>query len=182
MNRTGLLSPKITPDEFLRLPDEGMGFEHVDGELRESEVSKPSSRIAHQIATRLENFSVSHFPGWVFGDGCFYRCFPDDASRVRRADTSFIAFERMTPEEYYEDGFTEIAPDLVVEVTSPSNTVYDVDRKIGEWLAAGVRLVWEVNPEARTVQIYRIDGSVALFRKAPTPSPPNPSCQGFPFP
>jgi Uma2 family endonuclease len=81
---------------------------------------------------------------------------------------SFIALTRMTPEEYAEDGHTEMAPDLAVEVTSPNDTVYDVDRKIRERLAAGVRLVWEINPEEKTVQVHRPDGTVTCLKNSDT--------------
>jgi Uma2 family endonuclease len=59
-----------------------------------------------------------------------------------------------------EAGHLPIHPDLAVEVTSPGDSVYEVDQKIQEYLAAGVSLVWEVNPELRTILIHRQDGTV----------------------
>jgi Uma2 family endonuclease len=159
---------RVSPEEFLRLPDEGLGFELVDGELRQRNVSKQSCRVAGEVHARLHAFCSLRHPGWLFPEGNSYRCFAADPDRVRRADVSFIAHSRMTPQEYAEEGFTEIAPDLAVEVTSPTDTVYDVDRKIREWLAAGVRLVWEVNPVEQTVQIHRPDGTVTFLKKADT--------------
>ncbi|SNS29837.1 Putative restriction endonuclease [Geodermatophilus pulveris] len=65
------------------------------------------------------------------------------ADRVPDADTS---------------GFPALAPDLVVEVVSPSDRATQVTAEALEWLHAGVRLVWVVDPETRTVTAYRPDG------------------------
>ncbi|HEY2785122.1 MAG TPA: Uma2 family endonuclease [Fimbriiglobus sp.] len=167
MKRTTTIQ-KYSPDDLLQMPDEGLGFELIDGELRERNVSKQSSLVAGEVHFHLRLFGQAKSIGWFFPEGNSYRCFPDDPDRVRRADVSFIARSRMTPEEYVEEGHTEIAPDLAVEVTSPNDTVYDVDRKIREWLAAGVRLVWEINPEEKTVQIYRPDGTVTFLKSSDT--------------
>ena len=76
-------------------------------------------------------------------------------SKVRRADVSFIRYERYSLEQLSEDGFTFIAPDLAVEVVSPNDLVGELDEKIDEYLRAGVRLVWVVRPAARAVQVFR---------------------------
>lgn len=145
----------VTPDDLLRMGDEGKGYELVDGELRELPVSRKSSRVAGQIYNRLENFCAGGRPAWVFPEGTSYRCFADDPGRVRRPDVSVVLLGRMTAEEYDEDGHCPTAPDLVVEVVSPTDIAREVKEKIDEWLAAGVRLLWEVYPESRTVRVYR---------------------------
>lgn len=145
----------VTPDDLLRLGDEGKGYELVDGELRELSVSRKSSRVAGQIYNRLENFCAAGRPAWVFPEGTSYRCFADDPGRVRRPDTSVILLARMTAEEYDEDGHCPIPPDLVVEVVSPTDIARDVQEKMREWKAAGVKLVWEVYPDTRSVHVHR---------------------------
>jgi Uma2 family endonuclease len=52
-----------------------------------------------------------------------------------------------------------IAPDLVVEVTSPSDGIYDLEEKVEEFLRVGVRLIWLIYPEVRVIQVIRSDGS-----------------------
>src|SRR5688572_5220657 len=52
-------------------------------------------------------------------------------------------------------GHTRIAPDLAVEVISPNDLATEIDEKIAEYLAAGVRLVWVVNPQMKSVRIHR---------------------------
>jgi Uma2 family endonuclease len=63
------------------------------------------------------------------------------------------------------EGHMILAPDLVVEVVSPNDLVYRVDEKVEEWLGAGVPLIWVVNPIARTVRVYRADGTGPFLRE-----------------
>jgi Uma2 family endonuclease len=69
------------------------------------------------------------------------------------------------PGERFPEGYVRIAPDLAVEVISPNDLAYEVDDKVEEYLRAGVRLVWVVNPQTRTVRIHRADGSIAQRRE-----------------
>ncbi len=58
-----------------------------------------------------------------------------------------------------------LAPELVVEVLSESNTRAEMDRKRGEYFAAGVLQVWEFNPDSRNVTVYDADGKVTLLEQ-----------------
>ena len=66
------------------------------------------------------------------------------------------------------EGFAELAPDLVVEVLSPDDRPGGVLAKIGDWLNAGCRLVWIVDPRRRHVRVYRADGSESIVTEAGT--------------
>ncbi|MDB5311639.1 MAG: hypothetical protein JWO38_5841 [Gemmataceae bacterium] len=160
--------PTMTPDDLLRMPDGGKGFELVDGELRELNVSARSSRVGGQVYHRLENYSRTHTPGWVFPPETGFRCFADAPGRVRKPDTAFVSLSRMTPAEYESEGFIEIVPDLVAEVISPNDNAEDVEDKIEEWLAAGVNTVWEIYPANRVIRAYRPAGTITLFRVSDT--------------
>src|SRR5207245_2261491 len=63
------------------------------------------------------------------------------------------------PGERLPGGFSTVAPDLVAEVVSPGDTFYEINQKVNEYLAAGVRLIWVVNTQAREVIIFRPAGS-----------------------
>jgi Uma2 family endonuclease len=165
--------PPVTPDDLLRMPDSGKGFELVNGELKELSVSRKSSHVAGEIYLRVKLHSNANQPGWVFPEGTSYRCFSDDPDRVRRPDTSYIALSRMTAEQYDEDGHCPIVPDLAVEVISPTDNAEQVEDKIGEWLAAGVKVLWEVYPNTRVVRAHRPDGTITLFRAADTLTAPD---------
>ncbi|HTE19506.1 MAG TPA: Uma2 family endonuclease, partial [Armatimonadota bacterium] len=132
----------------------------VDGELVEQDMGAQSSWIAGEILRTVGNFCSRHNLGWVFNADCGYQCFPDARDKVRRPDVSFIARGRL-PEDRIPDGHVPVPPDLAVEVVSPHDRFYEVERKVGEYLRAGVRLVWVVNPHERTVQVYRHDDSVS---------------------
>src|SRR6266702_923945 len=59
-------------------------------------------------------------------------------------------------------GFPDLAPDLVVEVLSPGDRAGEILAKVADWLSAGTRLVWVVDPERRLARIYRHDGSETI--------------------
>lgn len=159
----------ITAEQFLRMPDEGKGYELVDGRREKIHVSNTSSRIAHILATLLENFCQARHPGWVYSEGNSYACFPGRPDTVRRPDVSYIALARMTPEQYAEPGFCPIVPDLVVEVLSPNDRAYRVQQKIVEWVDVGVPLIWVIYPELRMVQVYQNGTpSVNMLRETDT--------------
>jgi len=151
-----------SPEELLTLPD-GDAYELVGGELVERKMGAKSSYIAGKFYARLDRFCVDQCPGWVFPEGTSFQCFPDDPKKVRRADVSFIRFGRL-PREQPPEGHIRIAPDLAVEVVSPNDLAYDVDSKVEDYLQAGVRLVWVVNPPTRTVRVHRPDGPGATLR------------------
>ena len=77
-----------------------------------------------------------------------------DPDTVRAPDIAFVAQENFA-EKMSSDAFWPGAPDLAVEVLSPNDKTGDVDEKIQNWLNAGVRLVWVVDPKLRTVTCYR---------------------------
>jgi Uma2 family endonuclease len=91
-----------------------------------------------------------------------YQCFADDPTKVRKPDVSFIQASRL-PASERPTGHCQIAPDLAVEVVSPNDLFEDVSRKVEEYLAAGVRLVWVIDPKAERVFIYRQDGSATIL-------------------
>jgi Uma2 family endonuclease len=71
---------------------------------------------------------------------------------VRAPDLAFVARDRLPADPR---GFARLAPDLVVEIVSPSNTVSEIQGKVSDYLDAGTRLVWVVEPRGRTVTVYR---------------------------
>ena len=73
---------------------------------------------------------------------------------VRAPDIAFIARENL-PEQDPSEAYWPGAPDLAVEVLSPNDKRGEVDEKIESWLAAGVRLLWVVDPQLRNVTSYR---------------------------
>jgi Uma2 family endonuclease len=154
-------SPKTyTPEELLRLPDGGKGFELVDGRLVEKNMGGFASYVALRLGSRLVQFGEDRGLGCAFDSEGSYQCFPDAPRKVRKPDLSFIRRGRL-PDEVIPSGHIKIPPDLAVEVVSPNDTAYEVDGKVVEYLGAGVPLVWVVYPETRSIHVYRSDGTAS---------------------
>jgi Uma2 family endonuclease len=122
-----------------------------------------SSWVGGQLFRLLAEFTQPNTLGWVWPADLTYRCFANPKT-ARKPDVSFIRRGRL-PNEELPAGELRLPPDLAVEVVSPNDTVYELDTKVEEYLAAGVRLVWVINPEARIAIIHRLDGSMAKVRE-----------------
>jgi Uma2 family endonuclease len=78
-----------------------------------------------------------------------------DPDTVRGADVAFLSAERYARSKEATRGFLDVAPDLIVEVLSSSESRASVDEKLGEYFACGVRLVWVALAATTTVRAYR---------------------------
>jgi hypothetical protein len=90
----------------------------------------------------------------------------DRAARLTVRVGVFVAFisrDRLTG--IPEAGYAELAPDLVVELLSPSDRPGEVLDKVGQWLSAGVRLVWVIDPARRLARVYRADGTESIVQR-----------------
>lgn len=149
---------RFTPDDLLRLPD-GKCFELVDGQLVEKNVSVLSSLVGGNVLAAIWQFVRAEHLGHVGGPDLGLQCYPDDPEKIRRPDVAFVCQNRIS-DRILQDSYLRIAPDLVVEVISPNDVAYELERKIQEYLSAGVQLIWIVYPEQRTVRIHRGDGTI----------------------
>jgi Uma2 family endonuclease len=156
--------PTYTPEDLLALPNNGKGYELVGGHLVEKNMGGFASWVAGRVLQLLAVFGQDRGLGWVLDAEGSYQCFTDDPRKVRKPDVSFIRLGRL-PGERLPDGHVGIPPDLAVEVVSPNDTAYEVDAKVQEYLAAGVPLVWVVNPQTRTIHVYQGDGPVQRLQE-----------------
>ncbi|MBI4568483.1 MAG: Uma2 family endonuclease [Planctomycetes bacterium] len=156
--------PLVTPEQFLALEDGG-AYELEDGVLVERNLGAALSWVTGRILLALAVFVDNGSRGWVFPSDTNYRCFPGHPDRMRKPDVSFVASGRF-PDGRVPEGEITIAPDLVVEVTSPRDIYERVEQKAEEYLAAGVRLVWVVRPMLRSVRVCRADGSTVVLKES----------------
>ena len=73
---------------------------------------------------------------------------------VRIPDVSFVSWDQLPKRRVPRVAIADLAPDLAVEVISPSNTAREMERKLQDFLAAGVQLVWYVYPEPQEIHVY----------------------------
>jgi Uma2 family endonuclease len=152
-----------TNDEVLRAWHEG-GIEFINGQLVETPSSRESSRVAVQIGSLLQRNVEQTGEATIFDCSLGYQCFAEEPSRYRKPDVSAIRRERLAGLDP-DPGLMPIPADLVVEVISPGDTVYDVSKKIEEYLENGFKLIWVVHPNTKTVVIHRADGSVGKLHE-----------------
>jgi Uma2 family endonuclease len=155
----------MTADEFydwvLRPENQGRHFELVRGEV--VEMSRPGELhgvICANVAWVLNNYVRQRRRGRVLSNdpGIILEKDPDT---VRGPDVAF--FDDTRPYDQLNPKWAEGVPVLAVEVLSPNDRIGKVTRRINEFLRAGTRLVWLVDPDARDVTVYRPGQSPQAF-------------------
>ena len=141
----------ITPADLLDMEGAGL-YELVEGRLVEKPMGYLANKVGAKVSSRLVAYSEAGGGGDVLQEQSF-QCFPHDDDLVRRPDVAFIAAARVPA--CLPRGHVRFAPDLAVEVISPTNTVLEMDEKLADYWSAGVPMVWIVNPDARLVRVHR---------------------------
>jgi Uma2 family endonuclease len=165
---TGQSSPPaprhITVAEFFELyGDKPYKVEVIDGEVVEmSPTQRDSQRPSHTLYDSLKPYAVQHQLGEVWIESTYVLEADDRTDWVRgsrQPDVSFISRDRIAAHDakYGMGGPWRLAPDLAVEVISPTDKYSDVLQKITDYLRYGVRLIWLIDPQNRTVQVYTPD-------------------------
>jgi Uma2 family endonuclease len=161
----------MTADQLLAYNARGKRAELVRGQLVVREPAgyqhgSIAARVLVRIATFLESDQAARAARHPLGEvlaaetGFTLQREPDT---VRAPDVAFVAWERIPSASSI--GFAELAPDLAVEVLSPSDRPGDVLTKVADWLTAGTALVWVIDPVRRVARVYRADGSEAIVNE-----------------
>ena len=149
----------FTAEELLRLPTDGRRMELVKGKVYElPPAGARHGSVAINIGTLLNAHVRLNSLGHVFAaeTGFVIHRNPDT---VLAPDVAFVDQKRLSQDEL-PTGFLELAPDLVVEVVSPSESAREVNEKAEAWLRAGTRRVWIINPANRSASVYRSPGDI----------------------
>ncbi|MEO7998687.1 MAG: Uma2 family endonuclease [Gemmatimonadaceae bacterium] len=160
---------RMTAEQLLGYDIPGKRVELVRGRLL---VREPASFSHGSIALRIGVALTNHLTseqaqhGWSLPRGRLATADPGFTlarrpDTVRAPDIAYVSRERHAAP--MPDGFPEFAPDLAVEVRSPSDRVGAVAAKVGDWLSAGTALVWVVDPPRKSVVVYRADESVSVL-------------------
>jgi Uma2 family endonuclease len=148
------LAPKLyTAEELLRLDREGCRHELFRGELREMPLpGAEHGNLAERLGSRASVFVDDHDLGQCFTAETGF-LLERDPDTVRGADWAFVRKERLP--ERLPQGYLSLAPDIALEVRSPSSREAEVAEKLRFWLEKGTRIVWDLDPAARTVTVHR---------------------------
>lgn len=144
----------ITAAALLQKPEDGYRYELVQGELvRMSPTGGRHGIIAMGLGRLLGNWADEYQIGVVCAAETGFKL-KSDPDTVRAADVSLVRHSRITAQGAPET-FWEGAPDLAVEVLSPSDRMGDVLEKVRDYLDAGTDQVWIVDPQSATLSVYR---------------------------
>lgn len=150
----------MTADDLLALNLQDKRTELVRGQLV---VREPAGFrhgvVAMELAAQLAGFAKAHALGVVVAAETGFKL-SSNPDTVRAPDVGFISAARVPSP--LPRGYANIAPDLAVEVLSPDDRAGEVLAKVSDWLSAGSRLVWVIDPDRRLARVYRADGSESL--------------------
>jgi Uma2 family endonuclease len=148
-----------TSEDLASLEGDGYRYDLLEGNLiRVSPAGFRHGRLAAEIARRLGNFLAQHPAlGVVVGAETGFRL-SRNPDTVLGPDAAVVVSGRLPPSEA-QIGFLELAPDLAVEIVSPTDRWTTVSGKVDAYLAAGVRVVWVIEPDARAVRVYSAEGA-----------------------
>ena len=155
-----------TVNDLLSAPDDGYRYELIRGML----VKRPASGFEHGVCSANINMSIgayvqAHRLGVTLIVVTFLLATDPDHARI--PDVAFVSAERLHLIEDRARAFPA-APDLAVEVISPSDRLTQVREKVADWLAHGVRIVIVVNPRNRTVQVHLQQRAMVTLMEADT--------------
>ena len=154
--------PPLTVEDYERLPEEGLYRLELD---RGQVVREPRPGLDHQWLTarligRLLRYAEDA-GGMVLTEAGFV--LSDDPATVRIPDVAYVSDDRL-PDGGVPQGMGRMAPDLAVEIITPSNTASGMEAKLVDYLDAGVRMVWLIYPARRHITVYRAGPDTGIER------------------
>jgi Uma2 family endonuclease len=167
MDHAGASSGLLTADEFMRLPDRGRTLELVRGRVVELvppgfEHGAVLGNVLFLLSLHVRNGDLGVVTGGDAG-----HLLARDPDTIRGPDVAFVARERI-PAAGLPTSYWPGAPDLAVEIVSPHDAFSHIEQKTREYLDAGAREVWIVDPRLRQVRVSSADGAIRIVRAGET--------------
>lgn len=160
------LPGRATEEDVVRAEEkENVLCELVDGVLVEKVMGYPESSLACELIFHLRSYLKEHNVGILGGESGATRLLP---GLIRMPDVSFVSWERLKDPAAAAEPILGVAPDLAVEVLSKGNTRGEMRQKLKEYFLAGVRLVWYVDPKAKTVRVFAAPDVVTTLGESQT--------------
>lgn len=158
---------KLTADELLALKEDGNRYELISGELHKmSPAGSEHGIIAGRIYRRLGDFVERNNLGETYAAETGFRI-ARDPDTVRAPDAAFVSHQSLSTVQQTA-GYLPLAPDLVVEVVSPSDTFSEVELKAAAWLGAGTKTVIVADPRTSTLRVYRHSDAIEILHSGDT--------------
>jgi Uma2 family endonuclease len=154
--QTGLM----TAEELARLREDAWLYELVEGRLvRMPPPGSRHGRLGMKLALAIGALTEPRALGALFSaETGFLLSRAGEVDTVLGADIAYVRQERLPPADSPEwSGYLRLAPDLVVEVASPTQFRPELEAKARIWLGAGVPLVWVIWHRYRSVDVWRGD-------------------------
>lgn len=152
----------MTADELLMMPDSRWGYELVRGKLKKyMPAGNLHGIIASKIGRIIGNFVEENDLGVVVAAETGFKIF-QNPDTVRAPDSAFIGKEKLAKHGITQKFFPD-APDLAVEVVSPSDKKKEIEEKIQDYLKAGVGLIWIIYPRKQLIAVYRQSKIVSIL-------------------
>lgn len=153
----------LKAEDLYGLPD-GYRYNLIRGELiRSPYMVWGQGLAASTIGWRIGGYVDEHRLGAGFAAGTGF-ILARDPDTVLAPDFGYVRAERLTP-DLPEDEFLPFAPDLAVQVVSPTDVMTEINDKVVNYIDAGAELVWIVDPWQRVVTVYHSDGSAQVVRE-----------------
>ena len=154
----------VSAEDVWRMPDDGHRYDLIRGELiRMAPAGEEHGEIALEFGSEIRNFVRERQIGKVYAAETGF-LLAEKPDVLMGPDVAFVRADRLPPDRD-RTRYLRVAPDLAVEIVSPTDRRRDVMSKVESYLAYGVRLVWVVHPRRRTVTAYRPDGTVRVYRE-----------------
>ncbi|MEI8194503.1 MAG: Uma2 family endonuclease [Phycisphaerae bacterium] len=153
----------LTIEDVWKMPDNGGHIELICGELHPmSPANSLHGKLAMTLGAAIHQFARGNALGVVVSaeTGFIITRNPDT---LLAPDAAFIRRDRI-PADGLSDKFFDGPPDLAVEIMSPHDSWQEVEHKTDLYINAGTRLVWIVNPKAKSVTVYQPGGQIKLLR------------------
>jgi Uma2 family endonuclease len=156
----------LTAEEFWQ-QYAGKPYELVRGEVKER---MPAGLIhgllAMRLGRRIDTVASERRRGITVAAETGFRLRTAWGESVRAPDVAFIRTERLPSP--LPQTFADLAPDLVVEIASPNDAYTELRDKVDEWLQAGVQVVWVVDPQRHTVEVFQANAPIRVLREGDT--------------
>jgi Uma2 family endonuclease len=144
-----------TVDDLLALTGVEGRYELVRGDLvMMSPASPTQGRYAARLVAALEQYLEAHDLGETYTAEPGFELQPEPNPIVRAPDVAFLRHENI-PSPGRQTGFWSVAPDLAIEIISPSETSHMVQEKVQDYLKAGTAMIWLVYPDLQVIVEYR---------------------------